>query len=98
MFLENRSHDYVSGFRLEVGTRELGRATPVELESCADPMDGRVAAVGRIVARFVNAIVDGGSVTPNLSHGVRVQNLIAAVCVADATGQAQETRFSCLPS
>lgn len=98
LLLENGSSDYGSGFRLAAGSRDMGRLLPVPVKSDGREGDGRIALVGRIVQRFVTAVLEGGEVTPNLSHGVRVQELIEAVRRSNSTGLPQDTRPECVPS
>ncbi len=78
LVLANRGADYVSGFSLAMGPRESGRLTTVTPPDDASAADGRIAAVARIVTRFVDAIAAGGDVRPGLREGVRVQALVAA--------------------
>ena len=87
LVLENRSADHASGFQLWAGTRRSPSLTPVDFE---DPVgvtsDGRVAATGAIVRRFLGAVVTGGSLNPNLADGLRVQQWIDRIRAADASG------------
>lgn len=85
LVLENQTNDYVNGFTLSVGTRESG----VFSKHASEPfpnLDGRIAAAAAIARRFVDAVLSGGSVKPNLADGLRVQRLIAAARAADRTG------------
>jgi predicted dehydrogenase len=85
LVLENTTTDYVNGFTLSVGTR--GSRT-LETQPC-EPLpypDGRIGAAGAIARRFLDAVLSGVPVTPNLADGARVQHLIAAVRAADQTG------------
>ncbi|MGH7680023.1 MAG: Gfo/Idh/MocA family protein [Gemmatimonadaceae bacterium] len=71
--LFNPGPAYFDGFTLTLGTRESVSPIPVErIEK------DRIDVVGRVMRRFVDAIVSGGSVEPNLTHGLRVQRLIDA--------------------
>lgn len=85
LLLENRTTDYVNGFTLSVATRETGgfATRPPELFPHAD---GRIGAASSIVRRFVDAILAGSAVEPNLAHGLRVQHLMAAARAADRSG------------
>jgi predicted dehydrogenase len=85
LVLSNPTTDYVNGFTLSVGTRDSGSLS-TELMEPHSGADGRVAAVSKIVRRFLDGILSGSSVRPNLADGVRVQHLIAKVCAADETG------------
>ncbi|MFI5097378.1 MAG: Gfo/Idh/MocA family protein [Candidatus Acidiferrales bacterium] len=85
LVLSNTTNDYITGFTLSVGTRE-SRSLSTELSEPPSGADGRIEAVSKIARRFLDAILSGTPVTPNLAHGVRVQHLIAKVCAADETG------------
>jgi predicted dehydrogenase len=90
LVLENREGDYVNGFALSVGTREGGAFSTHE--SVPFPhADGRIGAASAIAHRFVDSILSGESVSPNLAEGLRVQRLIAAARCADRTGVWQST-------
>ncbi|MBX6369022.1 MAG: Gfo/Idh/MocA family oxidoreductase [Rhodospirillales bacterium] len=75
--LENRSTDYVAGFRLTQHD-EAGNLLRAITEP-AKAADGRIAAVAALAARFVAAARAGEACRPGLDAGVRVQDLMAAV-------------------
>lgn len=80
LLLHNRTADYASGFDVSLGTRASGALTPVSEQADAPQatyVDGRVAPTTRLVGRFLDAVCDGGAMTPNLVHGLRVQELVA---------------------
>lgn len=86
LVLENRTSDYASGFRLAVGTRNSNSLAPIVPEHDPDPKrDGRIAATAAIVRRFLDAILLGRPMVPSLREGLRVQELIDLVRVADRT-------------
>jgi predicted dehydrogenase len=85
LVLSNPTNDYVNGFALYVGTRDNGSLS-MEFKETHSDADGRVEAVSKIVKRFLDAILLGTPVRPNLTDGMRVQRLIAKVCEASATG------------
>jgi len=85
LLLENRTTDYVNGFALSVGTRATGAFSTQTLEPLCQP-DGRIGAASAIVRRFVDAVLPGAPVEPNLAHGPRVQQVMAAARAADRTG------------
>jgi len=85
LVLENRTRDYVNGFELSVGTRATGVFSTRPAEALAY-VDGRIGAASAIVRRFVEAILSGAAVEPNLAHGLRVQHLMAAARAADRSG------------
>ena len=74
--LHNPSADYASGFRLMLGSRTTGALAVVPGIESESGSDGRLAAVSRLVGRFVDAIYRGEQTMPNLSHGLRVQELL----------------------
>ena len=51
--------------------------------------DGRVYPVSRIAGRFIEAIRSGGTASPNLENGLRVQVLLDALRLADRSGSWQ---------
>jgi predicted dehydrogenase len=73
LILRNPGPTYFDGFSLTLGTRESVSPIPVQrLEQ------DRVEVMSRVARRFIGAIVSGGSVEPNISHGLRVQKLLDA--------------------
>jgi predicted dehydrogenase len=75
--LHNPTRDHGSGFRLSLGTRANDALEAVPCVETESGPDGRLTPVSRLVRRFVDAIERGEQTTPNLSHGVRVQALLA---------------------
>jgi predicted dehydrogenase len=75
--LHNPTPDYASGFRLTLGTRDNGAPAAVPDVEAESGTDGRLTLVSQLVRRFVDAIERGDPMTPNLSHGARVQELLA---------------------
>ncbi len=90
--LENKTSDYANGFTLARGTRAGGKLEPVAMPDDNPTPDGRIAAVARIAARFLDAVCGGPSVTPGLREGLRVQRLIDLARTADRTGTWQTAR------
>jgi predicted dehydrogenase len=87
LVLENCSADHASGFQLRVGTRQCPSLTPgvgEDLDRVTG--DGRVAATGAIVHRFLDAVLTGGSLNPNLADALRVQQWIERMRAADDSG------------
>ena len=84
--LSNAGTDYVSGFELCVGTRQSGVLALLTSAPAASG-DGRVAAISRIVRRFVDAVAGGRAMTPNLAHGVRVQELLSLAAETNGTSR-----------
>jgi len=80
LILVNEGKDYMRGFRLMYARRpDRIVDIPVSDDLDASFVDGRIAPVARLVARFLDAIEIGGSARPDLSEGYRVQELMAAV-------------------
>jgi predicted dehydrogenase len=84
LILENLTRDYASGFTLTV-TRRGSAPTAIELPP-PEPGDGRVVAVGALVRRFLDAILDRRSLAPSFDDGIVTQQVIDAVRAADRTG------------
>lgn len=80
LVLENPTLDYVRGFRLLYGTRGSNclEVVCVDAGEGDGSPDGRVAAVGRLVDRFVNWVITGERSTPCFLDGLRVQGLLEA--------------------
>jgi predicted dehydrogenase len=93
LVLENPTSDYANGFRLSLATRAGGRLEEVPTPQMGGA-DGRVAAVGALMSRFVDRIVDeedvGGSELPTLVDGVRSQELADRLRRASALGTWQK--------
>ena len=87
LVLANRGADYVAGFHLYVGTRESGVLKAIDCEALPDSADGRVAAVALLARRFIDAVTAGTSMTPNLRHGLRVQELLSLAAGARVAAQ-----------
>ena len=89
LVLENAAADYAEGFKLSLGTRAAPRLAAIEAVDDNPYADGRIYPVSRIAGRFIEAIRSGGTVVPNLEHGVRVQVLLDALRLADRSGSWQ---------
>ena len=70
---------HADGFEVSIGTRASGRLEVVARDPVETAVDGRIAPTRRIVGRFLDAIRRGGSVEPNLEHGVHVQQWLQQV-------------------
>jgi predicted dehydrogenase len=86
LVLENTTSDYARGFRLFLGDRKAGKLLQVEVPFEDASKDGRIYPVSQIAGRFIQAIHQGGKVTPNLAHGARVQTLIDTLRLAHQNG------------
>jgi predicted dehydrogenase len=94
LVLENTTPDYGRGFVLSLGTRAAPRLTPIETPGGDAHADGRVYPASRIAGRFLDAILSGGEVSPNLTHGLRVQQLLDTVRLAHQSGSWQTVATS----
>ena len=89
LVLSNPSADYFRGFELRLGHRgeDALKAIPIEEAHADQSIDSRAGAVGRLVRRFVDACESGGTPSPGVADGYRVQCLIDAAQCAHATGR-----------
>ncbi len=71
--LSNQTTDYASGFEVSVGTRANRHLDVVHRDAGSPGVDGRIAPVGSIAARFLDAIGGSGEAAPGLQDGLRVQ-------------------------
>lgn len=97
LILHNPTRDYMRGFTL----RHARRPAEALVESpTSDPSDthgdGRIAPVGRLVSRFIDAIESKAGEGTAFDEGYRVQTLIAAARRAHDTGVWVDTRAQIL--
>lgn len=86
--LNNRTKDYIRGFELEIGDARTGERRKIKLKADEDPeRDGRIAPVGRMVRRFVDAIEKGSDCSPNVRDGWRVQRWIDLARASAESGE-----------
>jgi predicted dehydrogenase len=78
LMLINTTADYMRGFELLYAHRPAEKLARVEVKAADDSQfpDGRIAPVSRLAGRFLDAIEKGGSPTPGIREGHRVQHLI----------------------
>lgn len=88
LFLSNPTNDYVNGFTLSVAKRDSPTVWTAAADDFSTP-DGRIGAVNAIARRFLDGVLSGTQVKPNLADGVRVQHLIAAVRASNEAGSWQ---------
>jgi predicted dehydrogenase len=88
LVLENRTSDYVSGFRLLHGTREQAEPRPLALADAAPQSggDGRVAVVAGLARRFIDWAIDGTPSGPTFEDGLRAQRLLDAATRSHLSG------------
>jgi predicted dehydrogenase len=89
LVLANPTADYFRGFELMHARRSDERLQTIAI---ADPhddpsADSRIAPAMRLVRRFLDACERGGSPSPSLADGYRVQGLIDAARRAHASGR-----------
>ncbi len=88
LVLDNPTTDYVSGFRLLVGTRSSGRLEPVDsIDAAPEACDGRVAPVAGLVRRFADWITEDVATVPSFKEGLRVQGLLEAAQRSHQSGR-----------
>jgi predicted dehydrogenase len=85
MVLENRTADYASGFELRVGTRASGKLQLIERDEPQPGVDGRVAPVARLASRFLDAILNGATMSPNFADGLRAQLILDEMRASNQT-------------
>ena len=83
LVLFNSTMDHADGFDLRIGTLTTGHLELMERHAPVANGDGRIAPVGRIARRFVDAILGGSPATPSLEDGVRVQRWLDRISHAD---------------
>jgi predicted dehydrogenase len=86
MVLENPTTDYASGFQLSLGTRPTSSLESIDRDERQSGVDGRVAPVGRIVSRFLDAIIDGTPMSPNFGDGLRAQSILEEMRASSERG------------
>jgi predicted dehydrogenase len=82
--LENIGADYVRGFNVRACSRS--GSIPFSLEPIPGAEDGRIWATARIATRFIERMRYGGSGSPDLADGLRVQRILEAFRESDRTG------------
>jgi predicted dehydrogenase len=89
LVLANPTADYFRGFALMQGRRGDGALQTVATEDFGGKSVGetRVVPVARLVNRFIDACENGGTPSPGLAEGYRVQWLIDAARRAHAGGR-----------
>jgi predicted dehydrogenase len=79
LVLENMTADYVTGFKLSLGTREAGAMQTIEIpEDFANGADGRILAAAKLGSRWLDWIQSGEPASPTIQDGLRVQRLLEA--------------------
>jgi predicted dehydrogenase len=89
LVLANPSADYFRGFELTCARRAEDASRRVAVDDAIGDQfpDARVAPVARLVQRFIDACVHGGTPSPGVAEGYRVQCLIDAARRAHAAGR-----------
>jgi len=83
--LENVSRDHLGGFSLSVGIKP--NPTMERIVEAADTGgEGRVRAVTLAIERFVDSLLEGKQPEPNLTHGLRIQELMEIIRESDRRG------------
>src|SRR5262249_25360760 len=89
LVLSNPTADYFRGFELRLARQGDDALETIASEDAdAEPFsDSRISPVRRLVRRLIDACENGGSPTPGVAEGYRVQCLIDAARRAHATGR-----------
>jgi predicted dehydrogenase len=89
LVLSNPTADYFRGFELRLGRQGDDTLRPIGIEEVEEDAfsDSRARAVTRLVQRFIDACEKGGSPSPGVADGYRVQCQIDAARRANATGR-----------
>lgn len=84
--LHNSGPDHARGWALHLGTRESNRLEPWTVEDLpVQDGDGRISATARLVRRFLDAVLGGPAMEPDLADALRVQQVLDAALDARAT-------------
>jgi predicted dehydrogenase len=86
LLLENTSRDHLRNFVLTRASRSETMTVLDERSATPGEGDGRIAPVAALARRFVDATLGGRAVEPNLTHGIRVEELMAAVNSSSRSG------------
>jgi len=89
LVLSNPTADYFRGFELRFARQGDDALKPIAIEDAdAEPFsDSRISPVRRLVRRLIDACESGGSPSPGVAEGYRVQCLLDAARRAHATGR-----------
>jgi predicted dehydrogenase len=88
LVLANPTTDYFRGFELTYARRGDDALQSIAVEDAITDQfsDSRIAPVAQLVHRFIDACEGGGTPSPGVAEGYRVQGLIDAARRAHATG------------
>jgi len=89
LVLCNPTTDYFRGFEVRLGRQGADALQLIAIDDVDEGpfCDSRTAPVSRLVRRFLDACELGGSPSPGVAAGYRVQCLIDAACRAHASGR-----------
>ena len=89
LMLSNPTADYFRGFELRLARQGDAALKTIAIEDAdVEPFsDSRISPVRRLVQRLIDACENGGSPTPGVAEGYRVQCLIDAARRAHASGR-----------
>ncbi len=76
--IENRSQDYIRGFRLFLARRPDHEPNLIDIPQLEENEDGRVPAVALLARQFITAVQENRPFQPGFREGKRVQELIDA--------------------
>src|SRR5262249_28108019 len=89
LVLSNPTADYFRGFELRFARQGDDALKPIAIQDAEEEQvaASRIAPVSRLVRRLIDACESGGSPSPGVTEGYRVQCLIDAARRAHATGR-----------
>jgi predicted dehydrogenase len=92
LVLHNPTTDYMRGFTLQYAKRQAATVETIAVVDMDDAQypDGRIAPTARLAKMFLDAIENGGAMTPGFAQGYRVQQLMDAARRAHDSGHWRE--------
>src|SRR5262249_23859546 len=89
LVLANPTADYFRGFELRFARQGDDALRPIAIEDADEKPfpDSRISPVSRLVRRLIDACESGGSPSPRVAGGYRVQCLIDVARRAPASGR-----------
>jgi predicted dehydrogenase len=83
--LENVSRDHLGGFTLSTGIKPNLTMERI-VEAIESNGEGRVRTVTAGIGRFIDSMLEGKQPEPNLTHGLRIQELMEMMRESDKQG------------
>lgn len=79
LILKNETNDYMSGFEVEVCSKNLNPVTRYSDVVCEGGLDGRIQPFSALVSRFLDSIIINQSFQPSLTDALLVQKCSDAI-------------------